>query len=307
MKIHQLSLFLENKPGQLSCPCQVLAKAGINILTLSLADTQQFGILRLIVREDEKATRRPWRQAGCVVNVTEVVAIEVADRPGRAGRGARGLRAGGLNIEYMYAFTFRHQPRRRCSSSASRTPTRPPASCGSAAQRLGSEEVFADAWASRRPASSAWRSSSTTGCGTRPRRCPGRSSRRLQLRAPAGLGGPRRAGPVLPGGPRPGRRRARTTSARAADLRRLPVHDQGGPAPALPARASGRAARRGRPGPRVLRHHRQAHLRRLHRAATCDRWSGLCARFLVAGGLRPEHLVHVAFGYGLFTGGFGLH
>ncbi len=57
MKLHQLSLFLENRPGQLKVPCQVLGQAGIDILTLSLADTQQFGILRLIVKEWERAKR----------------------------------------------------------------------------------------------------------------------------------------------------------------------------------------------------------------------------------------------------------
>jgi hypothetical protein len=55
MKIKQVSIFLENKPGRLSAPCRVLAQAGINIVTLSLADTQQFGILRLIVRDWQKA------------------------------------------------------------------------------------------------------------------------------------------------------------------------------------------------------------------------------------------------------------
>ncbi len=51
MKIHQISMFLENKPGRISEPCKVLAKNNINILTLSLADTQQFGILGLIIKE----------------------------------------------------------------------------------------------------------------------------------------------------------------------------------------------------------------------------------------------------------------
>ena len=63
MKIHQLSLFLENKPGRLIEPCRLLAGAGINIRTLSLADTQQFGILRMIVSDWQKADgaarRRP--------------------------------------------------------------------------------------------------------------------------------------------------------------------------------------------------------------------------------------------------------
>ena len=105
MKIHQLSLFLENKPSQMTEPCRLLAEAGVDIRTLTLADTKQFGILRLIVSDWEKADRL-LREAGYVVNVTEVVAVEVPDRPG----GLAGLLAvfekTGLNIEYMYAFTF---------------------------------------------------------------------------------------------------------------------------------------------------------------------------------------------------------
>ena len=106
MKINQLSVFLENKPGQLSEPCRVLANAGVNILTLSLADTQQFGIMRLIVRDWAKA-KTVLEQAGCVVKVTEVVAIEVQDRPGGLAGVLEVLEVGGQNIEYMYAFTFR--------------------------------------------------------------------------------------------------------------------------------------------------------------------------------------------------------
>jgi hypothetical protein len=106
MKIHQLSLFLENKPGRLSEPCKALASAGINILTLSLADTQQFGILRLIVRDWQQA-KAVLEKTGCVVKMTEVVAIEVEDRPGGLARVLGVLEEGGINIEYMYAFTFR--------------------------------------------------------------------------------------------------------------------------------------------------------------------------------------------------------
>jgi hypothetical protein len=101
MKIHQLSLFLENKPGRLSDPCKILANAGINILTLSVADTQQFGILRLIVRDWQKA-REALAEAGHVVKVTEV-----DDRPGGLAHVLELIEQGGVNIEYMYAFTFR--------------------------------------------------------------------------------------------------------------------------------------------------------------------------------------------------------
>lgn len=106
MKMHQLSMFLENKPGRLSEPCRLLADAGINILTLSVADTQQFGILRLIVADWEQA-KAVLEQSGFVVNVTEVVATEVVDQPGGLAGILEIIETAGLNIEYMYAFTFR--------------------------------------------------------------------------------------------------------------------------------------------------------------------------------------------------------
>jgi len=104
MKIHQLSVFLENKPGQLRAPCAALAEAGINIITLSLADTEQFGILRLIVEDWAKA-KKVLEQARCVVKLTEVLALEVADKPGGMERILDLVDRAGLNIEYMYAFT----------------------------------------------------------------------------------------------------------------------------------------------------------------------------------------------------------
>jgi len=106
MKLHQLSVFLENKPGRLSAPCKALADAGINILTLSLADTQQFGILRLIVRDFQKA-KAALEKTGSVVNVTEVIAVEVPDRPGGLAAVLEVIERAGMNLEYMYAFTFR--------------------------------------------------------------------------------------------------------------------------------------------------------------------------------------------------------
>ena len=106
MKIQQLSVFLENKPGRLGEPCQALADAGVNILTLSLADTHHFGILRLIVPEWEKA-KEVLEAAGLVVDVTEVLALEVADRPGGLADLLGIFEQAGINIEYMYAFTAR--------------------------------------------------------------------------------------------------------------------------------------------------------------------------------------------------------
>ena len=107
MKIHQLSLFLENKPGQLRPPCQALAQAGVNIVTLSMADTEQFGILRLIVRDWQKA-KTVLEKAGGVVKVTEVLALEVADQPGGLDGILEVVDRSGLNIEYMYAFAGKH-------------------------------------------------------------------------------------------------------------------------------------------------------------------------------------------------------
>jgi hypothetical protein len=106
MKITQLSVFMENKPGQLSLPCRLLGKAGINILSLSLADTRQFGILRLLVKEWQQA-KAMLEQAGCVVKTNEVVAVEVADKPGGLATVLEHLESAGTNIEYMYAFRDR--------------------------------------------------------------------------------------------------------------------------------------------------------------------------------------------------------
>jgi len=107
MKIHQISLFLENKPGHLNAICRTLAEAQINIVTLSLADTQQFGIVRLIVEEWQKA-KDVLEKAGYVVNVREVVAATVADKPGGMAEVLDIIGQAGVNIEYMYAFAFRH-------------------------------------------------------------------------------------------------------------------------------------------------------------------------------------------------------
>jgi hypothetical protein len=102
MKLHQLSVFLENKPGQLLTPCKVLAAAGVNIVTMSLADTQQFGILRLLVAPWEQA-KAVLEKAGCVVNVTEVVALPVPFHPGGLAGVLEVIEHAGISVEYMYA------------------------------------------------------------------------------------------------------------------------------------------------------------------------------------------------------------
>ena len=108
MKVKQLSLFLENKPGSLSRPVKLLAKAKLNILTLSVADTEQFGILRLIVQDWEKAMGL-LKKEGYVVKVTDMVAIEVSDAPGGLSSILEALEKTHVNLEYMYGFTLRKE------------------------------------------------------------------------------------------------------------------------------------------------------------------------------------------------------
>ena len=105
MRIRQISIFLENKPGQLSAICRALADAEVNIVTLSLADTADFGIVRMIVDDHEKA-KTVLSEKGHVVNVREVIAVCVPDRPGGMAEVMQVLDQSGTNIEYSYAFAF---------------------------------------------------------------------------------------------------------------------------------------------------------------------------------------------------------
>lgn len=106
MRIPQLSIRIENRLGRLSEPCELLADAGINIVTLSLADSPEFGILRLIVRDWQHA-REVLEAAGVEVAVTEVLAIEVRDQPGGLVELLRVFAQAGISVAHMYAFTAR--------------------------------------------------------------------------------------------------------------------------------------------------------------------------------------------------------
>ncbi len=108
MKLKQLSVFLENRPGALSAPCRILAESGVNIQTFALADTREFGILRLMVREWEKA-KEVLGKNGYVVKVTEVLALAVPDRPGGLAEILETIEQAQVNVEYVYAFTIKHQ------------------------------------------------------------------------------------------------------------------------------------------------------------------------------------------------------
>ena len=106
MKVEQISIFLENRPGALEGVTKVLSEAKINIRALSLADTSDFGILRLIVNDVETA-RAVLKENGYTVKRTEVVAVEVPDRPGGLNSMLRALSDRNINVEYMYAFVER--------------------------------------------------------------------------------------------------------------------------------------------------------------------------------------------------------
>ncbi len=103
MKVEQISVFLENKPRALAEVTRILGEAGINIRALSLADTKDFGILRLIVNDNEK-TREILGKKGLTVRKTEVVAVEVPDRPGGLAKIMEILGDEDINVEYLYAF-----------------------------------------------------------------------------------------------------------------------------------------------------------------------------------------------------------
>jgi len=103
MKVEQISILLENKPGALENVTRLLKDANINIRTLSLADTSDFGILRLIVNDVSTALKM-LNDNGLRVSRTTVVAVEVPDRPGGLHSILEVLAKNGINVEYLYAF-----------------------------------------------------------------------------------------------------------------------------------------------------------------------------------------------------------
>lgn len=106
MKVRQISVFMENRSGRLASVLKEVAAAEINIRALSLADTSDFGILRLIVDKVD-ACVQALRDTGHTVSITEVLAVEVPDQPGGLAGILEVLSAAGLNVEYMYAFVSR--------------------------------------------------------------------------------------------------------------------------------------------------------------------------------------------------------
>ncbi len=105
MTVKQISIFLENRPGQLAGICRTLAQAKINIATLSLADTSDFGIVRMIV-DDHVRGCEVLSAAGYAVRETEVVMVTVPDRPGGMAELMEKLDSADVDIEYSYAYAL---------------------------------------------------------------------------------------------------------------------------------------------------------------------------------------------------------
>ena len=103
MFIKQLSVFVENKQGALSEIMSKLSENGVNMRAVSIADTQDFGVLRMIVNDTEKA-KNVLKEHRVIVAANDVLGVELQDRPGALSEVLKILGAGGVNIEYMYAF-----------------------------------------------------------------------------------------------------------------------------------------------------------------------------------------------------------
>lgn len=107
MKIKQISIFLENRRGRLCEVCSLLGENGINIRALTVAETESFGVLRIVVDKTDEAVKL-LKENSFTANVTEVVAAEVADEPGGLAKVLKAIEQGNINIEYMYGFVEKH-------------------------------------------------------------------------------------------------------------------------------------------------------------------------------------------------------
>jgi hypothetical protein len=106
MKVEQIAIFLENRSGRLAEITNILAENDINIRALSLADTADFGILRLIVNDTDRAVKI-LKENRFTVGKTEVIVVEVADKPGGLASALKVIKEADLNVEYMYALSQR--------------------------------------------------------------------------------------------------------------------------------------------------------------------------------------------------------
>jgi hypothetical protein len=103
MRVQQLSVFLENAPGRMAAVTRALASQGLNLRAFSVADTERYGILRVIV-DDPEGARDALKSAGFTARLTDVIAVEVPDAPGGLAGVLEVLDTAGVNIEYLYAF-----------------------------------------------------------------------------------------------------------------------------------------------------------------------------------------------------------
>ncbi len=101
--IQQIAVFLENKEGRVSTCCKALKDAGVNMQSLSIADTKEFGILRIITDDNARALS-VLKDAGFLSTIVQLVALEVPDKSGALAEYLIKLNDGGVNIEYMYSF-----------------------------------------------------------------------------------------------------------------------------------------------------------------------------------------------------------
>lgn len=108
MAVKQISVFLENKSGRLAAVAKLLGEKGVNIRALSIADTSDFGILRLIVNDPDKAYKA-LKEGGFTVSATDVLAVAVPDAPGGLAPALAALENAGINIEYLYAFVAQRE------------------------------------------------------------------------------------------------------------------------------------------------------------------------------------------------------
>ena len=100
----QLSIFVENKTGKLAHVTEMIADLGVNIQALSIADTTDFGVLRIII-DDAEATADELRSNRMTVSVGDVICINLQDRPGGLTEALKVLYTGGISVEYVYAFS----------------------------------------------------------------------------------------------------------------------------------------------------------------------------------------------------------
>ena len=108
MKVKQISVFMENQVGRLAEMTGAVGAAGVNIMALTVAESTDFGVVRMIVSDFDKA-RKILKDKGFTVRETEVLAIEIPDQPGSLGKVLKTFSDTGLNVEYMYAFVGKRE------------------------------------------------------------------------------------------------------------------------------------------------------------------------------------------------------